>query len=254
MIQIIISGCNGRMGQVIASQISALPQMEVVAGLDVADNQRNEFPVYCRFDDIKEKADVLVDFSHVSLTPSLLDYCAEKKLPLVLCTTGIAGDLMDKVHETAKVIPLFQSFNMSLGVSLLQALVRQAAKVLGDSYNIEIIEKHHNTKVDAPSGTAIMIAEAAASVLPYQPVHVFDRTNEHRLRSREEIGIHSIRGGTIVGEHEAMFIGQNEILTISHSAQSRDLFANGAIKAVEFLAQATEAKVYHMDDLIQWLS
>ena len=254
MIRIILIGCNGRMGQAMTARIKEEDNMDIVAGMDMDQDAVNGYPVHGNFYAITETADVVVDFSHMSLTPALLEFCLEKKLPLVLCTTGIAGELEDKVIEAAKEIPLFRSFNMSLGVSLLQALVRQAARVLGNTYDIEIIEKHHNKKVDAPSGTAIMIAQAAASALTFEPQHTYDRTKEHKQRERHEIGVHSIRGGTIVGEHEAMFIGPYEVLTISHSAESRDLFANGAIKAIEFLLDDPQPGLYNMDDLVQSLS
>jgi len=254
MIRVILTGCCGRMGQAVAVRLKGHSGMMIVAGVDVLHGQQFEYPVYDDFGKVQEDADIVVDFSHISLTPALLNFCVQKKLPLVLCTTGIADYLQEKVEEAAEVIPVFKSFNMSLGISLLQSLVRQAARVLGDTYDIEIIEKHHNKKVDAPSGTAFMIAEAAASALSYEPQFVYDRTGEHKQREQHEIGIHSIRGGTIVGEHEAMFIGANEVLTISHSAQSRELFANGAVKAAEFMMTVDTPRMYNMDDLVQSLS
>jgi len=254
MIRILLSGCSGRMGQAIVSRVKDCENMEIVAGVDSIRNIAEAFPVYEDFASVKETADIALDFSHVSLTSSLLAYCTQNKLPLVLCTTGIAGHLEEQVLFAAKEIPVFRSFNMSLGVSLMQALVRQAARVLGDVCDVEILEKHHNKKVDAPSGTAIMIAEAAASVLPYSPHYVYDRTGEHRQRDSHEIGIHSVRGGTIVGEHEAMFIGQHEILTISHSALSRELFASGAVKAAAFMMDGVQPGIYTMDDLVRALS
>lgn len=254
MIHMIMSGCNGRMGQAVIRQAQESGKFKVVAGYDVNPEAKNDFPVYSDFQQITQTADVLIDFSHISATRAVLDFCKANHLPLVLATTGIAGDLEQDVLRASSAIPIFKSFNMSLGISLLQALVRQAAKVLGDTYNIEIIEKHHNQKLDAPSGTAIMIAQAAASALTYEPDYVYDRTKEHKKRDPKEIGIHAVRGGTIVGEHEAMFIGPNEIISISHSAQSRELFANGALKAAEFLMVNQSPKVYNMDDLVASLS
>jgi len=242
------------MGRALTDRIGAHPDMKIVAGMDAARVGRDDFPVYDDLSDIKEEADIVIDFSHVSLTPALLDFCEAKKLPLVLCTTGISGELESRVAEAAESIPVFKSFNMSLGVSLLQALVRQATRVLWDTCDIEIIEKHHNRKVDAPSGTAVMIAQAAASALPHEPSFVYDRTLEHKRRDSKDIGIHSIRGGNIVGEHEIMFVGPNEILTISHSAQSRELFANGAVKAAEFLMTKEKPGLYNMDDLVASLA
>lgn len=252
--RILLVGCNGRMGQAMAMRVKDEPGMEIVAGVDVVQDKTNSFKVYSDLSEITESPDVVVDFSHISLTEALLEFCIANKLPLLLCTTGVAGDLDRKISEAAKTIPLFRSFNMSLGISLLQALVRQAAKVLGDTYDIEIIEKHHNAKLDAPSGTAIMIAQAAASALSFEPQYVYDRTGELKKRDHHEIGIHSIRGGTIVGEHEAMFIGPNEVLTISHSAGSRELFVNGAVKAAAFLLVHPTPGLYTMDDLVQSLS
>jgi len=249
----IMSGCNGRMGQAVIKQAQAGGTIQVVAGYDMNSISQNGFPVYDDFNKIKEEADVIVDFTHISATPAVLAYAREKKIPLVLATTGISGDLEQQVLETAKEIPIFKSFNMSLGISLLLALVRQAAKVLGDTYDIEIIEKHHNQKLDAPSGTALMIAQAAKESLSFEPTVVYDRTKEHKKRDHKEIGIHAVRGGTIVGEHEAMFIGPNEIVTISHSAQSRELFANGALKAAEFIIDKKPG-IYNMDDLVASLS
>jgi 4-hydroxy-tetrahydrodipicolinate reductase len=242
------------MGQAVTALLRDHTGMKIVAGMDMAGGSQSSFPVYGSFGQIREAADIVIDFSHISLTPALLAYCVERHLPLVLCTTGIAGELEAQVAAAAAEIPVFRSFNMSLGISLLQALVRQAARVLGDSFDIEIVERHHHHKVDAPSGTAFMIAEAAASALPFEPRYTYDRTGEHRQRDHEEIGIHSVRGGTIVGDHEAMFIGPNEILTISHSAQSRELFANGAVKAAEFLLKNAQPRIYNMDDLVSSLS
>ncbi|MCL2120853.1 MAG: 4-hydroxy-tetrahydrodipicolinate reductase [Clostridiales bacterium] len=254
MIRVLLSGCNGRMGQALTLRMKEHADMVIVAGVDQVLGTSNDFPVYDHFDAVGEEADVVVDFSHISLTPMLLDYCTKKRRPLILCTTGIAGSLEDQVAEAATTIPIFKSANMSLGIGLLQTLVRQAAKVLGDAYDVEIIEKHHNKKVDAPSGTAYMIADAAASALPYSPRYTFDRSGEHKQRDPHEIGIHAVRGGTIVGEHEILFIGAHEVLSISHSAQSRELFANGAMKAVEFLRDVERPGIYTMDDLLRWLS
>lgn len=252
MVNVLVSGCNGRMGQAVVRQ-AAEAGMKVVAGFDANAVKLNDFPVYADFAAVAETPDVVIDFSHISATPAVLAYCEAKNLPLVLCTTGIKDELEAKVLDTAKVIPIFKSFNMSLGISLLQALVRQAARVLGDTYDIEVIERHHNQKLDAPSGTALMIADAAASALSFKPEYVYDRTKEHKKRDHREIGLHAVRGGTIVGEHEVMFAGPNEIISISHSAQSRELFANGAVKAAAFMLDKGPG-TYNMDDLVTALS
>lgn len=245
-----MSGCNGRMGQAIVAKAKSSEKYRIVAGFDSNTVPKNDFPVYSDFALLQEEADVVIDFSHISATPKVLEFCKNKKMPLVLATTGIAGELEEKVIDTAKVIPIFKSFNMSLGISLLTAMVRQAAKVLGDSSDIEIIEKHHNQKLDAPSGTALMIADAASSVLDYEPIYTYDRSREHKKRDKREIGIHAVRGGNIIGEHEISFIGDSEIITISHSAQSRGLFAEGALKAAEFVISKTSPGLYNMDDLV----
>ncbi|MDR1193836.1 MAG: 4-hydroxy-tetrahydrodipicolinate reductase [Peptococcaceae bacterium] len=251
MIDVLLSGCNGRMGQAVVSQCGpAGPR--IVAGYDQSAVKQNDFPVYDSFSLIAEAADLVIDFSHISATPAVLAYCQAKGLPLVLCTTGIKGDLEAKVLAAAAAIPIFKSFNMSLGISLLLSLARQAAKVLGDTCDIEIIEKHHNQKLDAPSGTALMIADAAAAGLNFQAEYIRDRGLRQSKRGRGEIGIHSVRGGAIVGEHEAMFICPQEIISISHSAQSREIFARGAVKAAGFLL-GKKPGIYTMDDLVNSL-
>jgi len=254
VIKIIMSGCNGRMGQAIVSLAKDSEKYHIVAGFDVNCEKKNDFPVYSDLEHIQEKADVMIDFTHISATPKVLDYCKRNKLPLVLATTGLVEELEKEIYDAAKIIPIFKSFNMSLGISLVTALVRQAAKVLGDNCDIEIIEKHHNQKLDSPSGTALMIADAARSSLSYEPTYIYGRGREQRLRSKKEIGIHAVRGGRIIGEHEISFIGNNEIITISHSAQSRKLFAEGALKAAEFLIGTTSPGVYNMDDLVAALT
>jgi len=250
MIKIIMSGCNGRMGQAIANLAQEDKKFCIVAGYDANTERKNDFPVYADFTEIKEKADVVVDFSHISATSAVLNYCKSKNLPLVLATTGITGDLEQEVLNTADSIPIFKSFNMSLGISLLLSLVRKAAKVLGETSDIEIIEKHHNQKLDAPSGTALMIADAITSSLDFDTEYIYDRTKGHKKRGHNEIGIHAVRGGNIIGEHEVLFIGPNEIVTISHSAKSRVLFAEGSLKAAEFLMTKTSPGIYNMDDLV----
>lgn len=238
------------MGQAIVNLAKDSQKYSIIAGYDANTEKKNDFLVYSDFSQIKEAADIMIDFSHISATSAVLNYCKSKKLPLVLATTGIAGDLEQEVLDAAKSIPIFKSFNMSLGISLLLALVRKAAKVLGETSDIEIIEKHHNQKLDAPSGTALMIADAITSSLDFDPEYVYDRSKAHKKREHKEIGIHAVRGGNIIGEHEALFIGPNEIITISHSAQSRVLFADGALKAAEFMMTKTTPGLYNMDDLV----
>lgn len=250
MTKIIMSGCNGRMGQAIVRLAQNSKKHSIVAGYDANPEKKNDFPVYSDFAQIKEAADVMIDFSHISATSSLLTYCKSQKLPLVLATTGISGALEQEVFAATQAIPIFKSSNTSLGISLLLSLVRKAARVLGETSDIEIIEKHHNQKVDAPSGTALVIADAIKSCLDFEPEYVYDRTKEQKKREHKEIGIHAVRGGNIIGDHEVLFIGSNETISIGHFAQSRELFAEGALKAAEFMKNKTTPGLYNMDDLV----
>ncbi len=250
MIKILLSGCNGRMGKAISELCSKNPETEIAVGFDLNTESKAGFPVYDNFSEISEKIDVVIDFSNPKALPSLLEFCTEKKLPVVLCTTGYSEEDIALINKASEVIPVFRSGNMSLGINVLIFLAKQAAKVLADSFDIEIIEKHHNQKLDAPSGTAVMIADALESVLPYQQERVYDRHNVRAKRAYNEIGMHSLRGGTIVGEHEVIFAGENETIEIKHTAQSREVFAVGAVKAAIYLASCTKAGKYCMDDLL----
>jgi 4-hydroxy-tetrahydrodipicolinate reductase len=208
---------------------------EIVAGVDRGASEALLYPVYASFSDCPASADAVIDFSHPSALDSLLTFARQRHVPAVIATTGMEPEHIQKIQSAAKDVPIFFSFNMSLGVNLLVALSRQAASVLGGNFDIEIVEKHHNKKIDAPSGTAIMLADAVANAVPYQPQFVYERKSVRQRRAPEEIGIHSIRGGTIVGEHEVIFSGMDEIITLSHSARSRGVFATGALSAAAFL-------------------
>lgn len=209
-----------------------------------------DYPVYADPMEFAGEADVLVDFSNSAALLHLLDYCTDKKFPCVLCTTGYSEDQLVQISHASETIPVFRSGNMSLGINLLIQLVKKASAVLGENFDVEIIEKHHNQKVDAPSGTALMLADAAASALPHESEYVYDRHSVRQKRSREEIGISSIRGGTIVGEHDVLFCGPDEVVELKHTATSRDVFANGALSAALFLAAVKAPGMYSMDDVL----
>jgi 4-hydroxy-tetrahydrodipicolinate reductase len=248
--KIIISGCGGRMGQVVESICSADPDVTVVAGFDVNPVER-DYPIYASPADFVGEADAVIDFSNPAALDNLLAFCTERKVPLVLATTGFSDAQLEQIKEASKQVAIFRSANMSLGINVLLELVKKAATVLGDSYDIEIVEKHHNRKVDAPSGTALMIADAAASGLNFEPEYVYERHSVRQSRDKKEIGISAMRGGTIVGVHEIMFAGRDEIIEIKHTAMSREIFANGAVKAAKYLAVGRAPGMYDMSMLVQ---
>ncbi len=249
MQKIIISGCNGKMGQVVESICAADADVEVVAGFDVNQAPR-PYPVYVSPTNFTGEADVVIDFSSPKALDGLLAFCLEKKVPVVLATTGYSQEQLDQIDEAAKVIPVFRSGNMSLGINVLLELVKKAASILGDSVDIEVVEQHHNRKVDAPSGTALMIADAAASALNYDVEYTCDRHERRAPRPKNEIGISSVRGGTIVGVHEVIFAGRDEVIEIKHTAMSREIFANGAVRAAKFLARQQAPGLYNMENLV----
>ena len=248
--KIIISGCNGRMGRVVESICEADPDVSVVAGFDVSLESR-AFPVFVSPANFTGEADAVIDFSSPAALDGLLAFALERRVPLVLATTGYSDEQLAQIDEASKHIPIFRSANMSLGINVLLELVKKAAAVLGDSYDIEIVEKHHNRKVDAPSGTALMIADAAASALNFKPEYVYERHSVRQSRDKKEIGISAVRGGTIVGIHEIMFAGRDEIIEIKHTAMSREIFANGAVKAAKFLAGVSKPGMYDMSMLVE---
>lgn len=250
MIKMILSGCNGRMGQAVTRLCKNRTDLSIVAGFDMNAVKLADYPVYADPMEFAGQADVLVDFSNSAALSHLLDYCTDKKLPCVLCTTGYSEDQLVQISHASETIPVFRSGNMSLGINLLIQLVKKASAVLGENFDVEIIEKHHNQKVDAPSGTALMLADAAASALPHESEYVYDRHSVRQKRSREEIGISSIRGGTIVGEHDVLFCGPDEVVELKHTATSRDVFANGALSAALFLAAVKAPGMYSMDDVL----
>ena len=231
---------------------AAKNEYSIVAGVDINASElsaTSSFPIYEKISDFPDKADVIIDFSHHSTIYSLIEYAKKTNTPIVIATTGYTDEELTLIEESAKEIAIFRSGNFSLGINLLITLAKQAAKTLGTDFDVEIVEKHHNKKLDAPSGTAIMIADAIAGERA-ESEYVYDRHSVRKARESREIGIHSIRGGTIVGEHEAIFTGQNEIVTISHSAASREIFATGALRASAYLA-GKSAGLYNMTDMIE---
>ena len=250
MTNIILCGCGGRMGQAIVRATEKSEELRVVAGVDVGADAiapACAFPVYTSVSDFPEHADVIVDFSHHTALPSLLDYAVRTNTPLVVATTGHTEEELCAMKEASEKVAIFFSRNMSIGINLMIELCKTAAKTLGVAFDVEIIEKHHNQKLDAPSGTALMIADALCEDAEHP--YVYDRHAERRKRERGEIGLHAVRGGNIVGEHEVMFCGQNEIVTLSHSAASREVFASGALRAARFM-QGKGPGFYNMDDVI----
>jgi len=250
MVKIIISGCNGHMGRVVEALCAADPDVEVVAGFDILGNADHAFPIYTSPALFDGQADAVIDFSSPAALNGLLDFAKSRKIPLVLATTGYTPEQVAQIGAAALEVPLFRSANMSLGINVLLELVKKAANVLGNSYDIEIVERHHRRKVDAPSGTALMIADAAASACGHESQYVFDRHNVRQPREKKEIGISAVRGGTIVGEHEIIFAGHDEVMEIKHTALSRDIFAAGAIQAAKFISTVSQPGLYDMSCLI----
>ena len=250
MIKVILHGCCGHMGHVVSEIAAQDGDIEIVAGLDAVPDSTRPFPVYTNKADCKEDADVIVDFSTASAIDSLIDFGVSRKIPMVLCTTGLSASQLDRVQEAAGSIAILRSANMSLGINTIMKLVSEAAKVLQPAgFDIEIEEMHHRRKVDAPSGTALLLADAANEALDGKMTYVYDRSARREARPDTEIGISSLRGGTVVGEHDVVFAGQDEVIRISHSAFSRAIFAKGAVSAAKFLA-GKPAGLYSMQDVI----
>lgn len=249
MVGVILHGCNGRMGQMLSELISKDEEMKVVAGIEPSGEAKNDYPVYKSFDELKETADVIIDFSTASAIDSLLDYCEKTHTPLVLCSTGLSEAQLDRVERLAKVSAVLVSANMSLGINMLLKLLKNVTKTLyGNGFDIEIVEKHHNQKLDAPSGTALALADVMKEELDDISYNL-DRSKERKKRERNEIGISAVRGGTIVGEHEVIFAGTDEVIEIKHTAYSRAIFAKGAMSAAKFLKGKSAGK-YSMSDVI----
>lgn len=251
MVNILLNGCMGRMGQVITKLVKDREDCKILCGVDIRKPENSDYPVFTSVDEIPAdlKADVIIDFSHPAGFRKLVDYAKATKTPLVAATTGIAQADMDYFKAQASEIAIFHSANMSLGICLLKDLVKKAAAFLGSDYDIEIIEKHHNQKLDAPSGTALAIADAINEADNNKYEYTYDRHSRSAKRSKHEIGISAVRGGNIVGDHEVLFIGGNEIIEITHKAASRDVFADGAVKAALFIA-GKPAGFYNMESML----
>lgn len=249
MVEVILHGCNGRMGQMLSELISKDEEMKVVAGIEPSGEAKNDYPVYKSFDELKETADVIIDFSTASAIDGLLDYCEKTHTPLVLCSTGLSEAQLGRVERLAKVSAVLVSANMSLGINVLLKLLKNITKTLYENgFDIEIVEKHHNQKLDAPSGTALALADVMKDELDDISYNL-DRSKVRKKRERNEIGISAVRGGTIVGEHEVIFAGTDEVIEIKHTAYSRAIFAKGAMSAAKFLKGKNTGK-YSMSDVI----
>lgn len=250
MIKMIMHGCNGKMGQVITNICKEDPEIEIVAGIDPYSGVQNEYPVFADIADCELKADVVVDFAAAPAVDALLDYCVTHKLPVVLCTTGLSEKQLARVEAVSREIPVLKSANMSLGINMLLDLLQKAAAILAPAgFDMEIVEKHHNQKVDAPSGTALALADSINEALENAYAYQYDRTQERKKREKYEIGIQAVRGGSIVGEHEVIFAGMDEVIEFKHTAYSKAIFGKGAVEAAKFLAGRSAGR-YEMSDVI----
>ena len=250
MVNVIMHGCNGKMGRVITNLVSQDNDIEIVAGVDAYTGIDNEYPVFTSIKECTVKADVIIDFAVTSAIDNLLDYSVSTKTPVVICTTGLSAEQLEKVNEASKKVAVLRSANMSLGINTLMKLLKTATEVLANrGFDIEIVEKHHNQKVDAPSGTALALADCMNQVLDNQYDYTYDRSTVRQKRAKNEIGISAVRGGTIVGEHEVIFAGIDEVIEIKHTAYSKAIFAKGAIDAAKYIA-GKEAGMYNMADVI----
>ncbi len=250
MTKIIMHGCNGHMGQVVTAICAADEACEIVAGIDIVDNRENGYPVFTDIDACDVEADVIIDFAAAVAVDKLLDYAANRQIPVVLCTTGLSPKQLTKVQEASKRIAILKSANMSLGINTLLKLLKDAANVFAPAgYDIEIVEKHHNQKLDAPSGTALALADSINEARNNEYEYIYDRSQVRRKREKKELGISAVRGGTIVGEHEVIFAGVDEVIEFRHTAYSKSVFAKGAVEAAKFLAKQ-EVGMYDMSDVI----
>ena len=252
MVRLIMHGCNGKMGQVITKIVKEDEHAEIVAGVDKYQGIQNDYPVFADISECDVDADVVIDFSNAVAVDGLLDYCVEKQVPVVLCTTGLSEEQLAKVKAASEKVAVLKSANMSLGINMLLKLLQDATKILGNAgYDIEIVEKHHNQKVDAPSGTALALADSINEVLDNEYAYKYDRSQERKKREKKEIGISAVRGGTIVGEHEVIYAGEDEVIEFKHTAYSKAVFAKGAVEAGKFL-KGKDAGLYDMQDVIQF--
>ena len=250
MTKVIMNGCNGKMGQTITEICKADADIEIVAGIDLYDGIDNDYPVFSSIDKCDVEADVVIDFSNAKAVDGVLDYCVDKQVPVVLCTTGLSDEQLAKVEECYKKVAVLKSANMSLGINTLMALLKKAAQVFAPAgFDMEIVEKHHNLKLDAPSGTALALADSINEAMDNEYHYVYDRSQRREKRDPKEIGISAVRGGSIVGEHEVLFCGRDEVIEFKHTAYSKAVFAKGAVEAAKFL-KGKGAGHYDMADVI----
>ena len=250
MVKIIMVGCNGRMGQMITDIVKEDDDVVIAAGIDIINNRDNSYPVFTDISDCDVSADVIIDFSSSNGIEERMDYAVDKQIPVIVCSTGLSKEQSAYVTEASKKVAVLRSANMSLGINLLMKLVKEAAKKLADNgFDIEIVEKHHNQKLDAPSGTALALADSINEAMEHQYEYRYDRSKLRQKREKKELGISSVRGGSIVGEHEIIFAGIDEVVEIKHTAYSKAIFAKGAISAAKFL-KGKPAGMYDMSDVI----
>ena len=251
MVKVIMHGCNGHMGQVISGLIRDDEQAEIVAGIDLVDNRDNGYPVFTNAADCQVDADAIIDFSNAKAVDGIVAYAVERKIPIVVCTTGLSDEQMDNLKEASKEVAVLKSANMSMGINLLMKLLKAAAPVLADAgFDIEIVEKHHKLKLDAPSGTAIALADSINEAMDNAYDYKYDRSQAREKRSNTEIGISAVRGGTIVGEHEVIFAGTDEVIELKHTAYSKAIFGKGAVQAAKYL-KGKEPGFYDMSGVIE---
>ena len=249
MTKVILSGCCGKMGAAVTKAVSEREDISIVAGVDIFESDSLPYPVFSAISEVPCEADVIIDFSNPSALDSIIEFSKTKKIPAVLCATGYTAEQNQMIEKASTEVAMFRSGNMSLGINLISELSKAAAKILGGSFDVEIVESHHNLKLDAPSGTAIMLEKAVEEGLDYAPELVYDRHSRSQKRDKHEIGMHSIRGGTIVGEHEVIFAGNDEIIKISHTALSKNVFAVGAVNAAIYMKDKNTG-MYNMSDVI----
>ena len=250
MTKIIMLGCNGRMGQMITDMVKQDDECTIVAGIDIVDNRDNGYPVYTKLADCDVEADAIIDFTSATDFESRMDYAVDKQIPIIECSTGLSEEQMDYLKKASEKVAVLKSANMSLGINLLMKLLKEAAvKLAGDGFDVEIVEKHHNQKLDAPSGTALALADSINEAMDDRYEYIYDRSQVRQKRDKEEVGISAVRGGTIVGEHEVIFAGTDEVITFKHTAYSRAVFAKGSITAAKYL-KGKAAGLYDMSDVL----
>ena len=250
MTKIIMLGCNGRMGQMITDMVKQDDECTIVAGIDIVDNRDNGYPVYTKLADCDVEADEIIDFTSATDFESRMDYAVDKQIPIIECSTGLSEEQMDYLKKTSEKVAVLKSANMSLGINLLMKLLKEAAvKLAGDGFDVEIVEKHHNQKLDAPSGTALALADSINEAMDDRYEYIYDRSQVRQKRDKKELGISAVRGGTIVGEHEVIFAGTDEVITFKHTAYSRAVFAKGSITAAKYL-KGKAAGLYDMSDVL----